>query len=110
MGASALACYFGVRFRIDSKKELDALERNTDPRLVAARRVGLQVYCDRLTEGEPYFLLIGTELGIFGPQHELEKAIGLESLFPIIEETRRKLHEAHLLGEPTLHLQWIAQY
>jgi hypothetical protein len=86
--------------------------RNIDraERTIAARRVKLQAYSGRLTDGEPYFLLVGTRLGVFGAENESHRSIDEPQLEQIMRDTATKLEAAGLAGTPQLHLQFEAQY
>src|SRR5687768_14667599 len=75
LGADAFIVFYGLRYTL-SDGELDAAEQRTDHRVIAARRVKLQTYLGRLTDGEPHFLLVGTRLGVFGVENESARSIG----------------------------------
>lgn len=109
MGADAFVAYCGVRY-ILRDEELDCMEARTDQRFRAARDVKLRTWWGRLTEGEPYHMFIGTELGIFGVQGETHRSFNALELERIMDDTRRKLAEAGLPGEPLFHFQLEAQY
>ena len=68
MGADNFVAYVGVRILLDPKNDADSesFGSRSDPRVRAAREVGLRSYTGCLTDGEDHFLLIGTELGDFG--------------------------------------------
>jgi hypothetical protein len=111
MGADAFHVFFGIRQFVKSKAELEALENRTDPRLVAARKVRLKTYFGRLTDGEPYFLLIGHHLGTFGVNNQTGAAFSESEIQAVVEETRRRLEQAHL--DPSgarFYFQLEAQY
>jgi hypothetical protein len=70
MADSVVMCY-GLRFSLGtdgalSDAALEPFELGSDPRMVAARRVGLKSYLGRVTSGGEYFLFVGTILGPFG--------------------------------------------
>lgn len=109
MGADAFIAFYGVRYTL-TDAEMDAVERNADERTIAARRVELQAYSGRLTDGEPPFLLVGTRLGVFGVENESHRSIDEPQLEQIMRDTATKLEAAGLLGTPQLHLQFQAQY
>lgn len=110
MGADAFVVYFGLRFPVDGGAELEALERREDARIHAARKARLKTFFGRATEGEPYFLLVGTELGQFGIQGRMAAELSEAELRRVMEETKEKLRRAGLEGEPALHLRVIAQF
>ena len=110
MGADSFVVYFGVRYTVESEDELARLERRDDPRLVAARKAGLQTYFGRPTEGVDHFLLVGSELGNFGVQGMMDGELTEGELRRVAAETTEKLVHAGLEGSPKLYLQVIAQY
>jgi hypothetical protein len=109
MGADTFIAFFGLRCPV-AHSEIDAVENNEDRRIVAARRARLQTYFGRLTDGEDYFLFIGTRLGVFGLENDEYNAFDMKWLQDVERETRAKLADAGLTGEPQLHLQFEAQY
>jgi hypothetical protein len=110
MGADAFIVFYGIRYSITSDEDVEAVERAKDPRIIVAKRAKLQAYWGRLTDGEPYFLLIGTRLGVFGIENQSQSAIDGPALERIMRDTRDTLSAAGLSGEPQLHLQLEAQY
>ncbi len=110
MGADAFYVFYGIRFSVESDGELDALERNVDPRLKAARAAGLTWCFDRPTDGEPHFLLIGHRLGSFGVEADVEGAIGKQELLDVMARTEAALANAGFSQQPRIHLQLAAQY
>lgn len=76
----------------------------------AARKSCLKWYIGRPTDGEAYFLLVGSELGQFGIEGAQTLQLAEGEVLQIIAETKRKLGLANLSGEPRLHFQLIAQY
>jgi hypothetical protein len=109
LGADAFIAFYGLRYVL-SNSERDAVEQQTDERVVAARRAKLQAHFGRITDGEPHFLLIGTRLGVFGVENESSRSVDGAQLDQIMRDTAAKLREAGLSGKPQLHLQLQAQY
>jgi hypothetical protein len=109
LGADAFIAFYGLRYTL-TDAEIDTVEQNTDERQVAARRAKLQTYFGRLTDGEPYFLFVGTRLGVFGVENESERSVDATQLEQIMRDTAAKLESAGLRGAPQLHLQLQAQY
>ena len=105
MSADVVLVYFGLRYKIELKVESERLEKRDDLRLSAARRVKLQAYWGRETDGESNFLLIGTEIGRFGVEAASRAELSEGEGTAIIEETRRKLREAGLEGDARFHFQ-----
>lgn len=109
MGADTFIAFCGVRYLL-AESEIDAVEIHQDRRVLAARRVKLQTYFGRLTDGEPHFLLVGARLGVFGVENDSYGSFDAPTLARMMLDTRAKLAEAGLSGEPQLHLQLEAQY
>ena len=112
MGADAVVVYFGVQYVVPlgSKTEIDGLERGTDTRLLNAKKAGLQTWWGRITDGQPYHLLIGRELGILGLENDEQKEIGAPALMKILEEIPKRLAAGGFKETPGLHLLLEAQY
>src|SRR5687768_7989361 len=105
MGADLLVVYFGLRYEIESGGDVEGLERRDDPRMSAARKAGLSTYWGRENDAGGYYLLVGTELGRFGVESRSRAELGEGELGNVAEQTRQKLHEAGLQGEPRFHFQ-----
>ena len=89
---------------------MEAVEENTDERVLAAKRAKLQTYSGRLTDGQPYFLFVGTRLGILGVQNDSERSLDTTFVEHVMRDTAAKLSSAGFQGVPQLHLQLEAQY
>jgi hypothetical protein len=109
MSADNVIVFFGVRYIVESAEELERLEARDDPRAIRARRGQLRIYWGCTTEGGPYFLLVGTEIGRFGVEGISRAEVSGGEVHRIMEETRRKLDEAGLEGEAKLHIQLEAE-
>lgn len=109
MGADSFIAFYGLKYML-ADAELDAIERGTDHRIIGARRAKLQTHFGRPTDGEPYFLLIGTRLAVLGIQSESERSLDSVELQQTVRDTVAKLEAAGLDGAPKLHLQLEAQY
>jgi hypothetical protein len=108
MSADACVVYYGLRFEV-APDEIEALERRTDQRMVAARSAGLKTFWANF--GAPdkrYLLFVGAELGLLGLEGEAAVQVDDRELQAIIESTVAKLQSAGLPGEPKLHMQWYA--
>src|SRR5579864_5536514 len=105
MSAPTCLFFYGLRFDVD-KGSIEALEERTHPTLVAARKVGLQHYWGNFAEpGERYLLFVGAKLGVLGIEHLPEVRIDESALTEKAQETRAKVREAGLSGEPAVYLQ-----
>jgi len=109
LGANAFIAFYGLRYTL-TDAEMDAVEQNSDERVIAARRAKLQTYPGRLTDGQPHYLLVGTRLGVFGIENESVRSVDTSELEEIMRGTTEKLNAAGLPGAPQLHLQFEAQY
>jgi hypothetical protein len=78
--------------------------------VTAARRTRLDSHLGRLTDGELYYLLIGTSLGVYGVENESARSVDTTELDRVMRQTAAMLAEAGLTGTPQLHLQLEAQY
>ena len=66
MSADSCVVYYGLRYHV-LLEELEALETRTDPRVVAARKVGLRAYFGNFAAPDERFLLfIGAQIGVLG--------------------------------------------
>ena len=110
MGADSFVVYFGIRQTVQSDEELDLLERRADPRQIAARKRGLRTHLGQSTNGEPHFLLIGAEIGVFGVEGKLDSAISEEAMRNSVEHWKRSLKEAGFDDAPAFIFQVEAQY
>lgn len=109
LGADAFIAFYGLRYTL-TDAEMEAVEDNTDARVVAAKRAKLQTYSGRLSDGQPYFLFVGTQLGVFGVQNDSKRSFSTSFVEQVIRDTTAKLQTAGLQGEPQLHLQLEVQY
>ena len=108
MGADVFLAFYGLRYTL-SAGELEAVEQRTDARVISARRAKLHTHFGRLTDGEPYFLLVGTRLGVFGVENEPARSYEAAALEQVMRETAAKLQAAGLPGTPALHLMLEAE-
>src|SRR5262245_17783152 len=112
MGADAVYVYYGVKRSIseDDLEQLDALETDSHAICSLARDHKLQFTWGCLTDGEDYFLLIGSEIGRFGVEGLHEQIITHARLAEIMAETTKRLKAAGIAEVPALHVQLQAQY
>ncbi len=108
MSASACIAYFGLRFMV-MPHEIDQLEARTDPRQVAAKKIGLTSYWGNFGgESERHILFVGTRIAILGPENEVTAALPVDRLLTVMSDTATRLQSADLVGEFGLHLEWLA--
>lgn len=112
MGADAFLVFYGIKIPLDSEDESlwEAIESEAEPRILAARRAGLDIRVGRMTDGEDEFIYIGSNLGSLGDQESSYLQIGTEELSLLSLKVAAKLKEAGLEGDPAFHLQLEAQY
>ena len=106
MGAACYVIYYGLRFDVPSG-EIQRLEDRTDERIVAARNAGLEFYWGNFdVPCEKYLLFIGAQIGVVGPENQIEVQIGDTEFEAIATLVQTKLVAAGLAGTPRLHIQW----
>jgi len=112
MGADSFIAVYGIKIALDpnNEDEVDACDSRTDPRCLAARKVGLESFSGRMTDGEDYFLYIGKRIAWVGVENEQYSAQTIERLLSVAEEVATKLKAAGFSQLPELHFQLIAQY
>ena len=109
MSSTACVVFYGIRYEVPAG-QTEPLELRTDARMQAARKAGLNYYWGNFgLPGERYLLFVGANLGILGPENSMEVNFRLPDLHAILESTREKIEAAGLAGEPSLHLQWLAE-
>jgi hypothetical protein len=112
MGADAFAAFYGIRLAIegDDDEDLEPYEDGSHEAIQRAHHADLDTYFARLTDGEPYFLLVGKRLAVLGVENEQGCTISDAEFERITTETRRRLVTAGFTASPALHLQLDAQY
>lgn len=107
MSASCCLIYFGLRFEV-KEEEIEPLELEIDPRMLAARKAKLNDYwCNFGGLDEWYLLFVGAEIGIIGPEDKLEAYLSDDGFNQMVESTRTKLKQAGFNGSPKLYIQWM---
>lgn len=108
MSAEACIVCLGVRFEIDPD-DIGALEARTDPRVQAARQIGLKYFWANFGDpGELFLLFIGDYIRVLGGDNSAELVLRPGELPGLTEATRAKLTAAGIVGEPALYVQWLA--
>lgn len=112
MGADAFVAFYGIKIPLDPDDEetLDACGAGTDPRCVAATRVGLQHHSGRMTDGDDYFLYLGIRLGWLGLELEQYTSVPNQRLTETMATVQTRLKQAGFSQQPSLHLQFEGQY
>ena len=112
MGADSFIAFYGIKIELDpdNEDELEACGMQTDPRCREAKRVGLESFSGRMTEGDDYFLYIGRRLAWLGLENGQYSTQSLEQLSSVAADVKVKLKAANFLQSPELHFQFIGQY
>jgi len=109
MGADHFAAYVGIKREVTDETEVEQLELDKHPLVLAATAAGLEHMWDKAwesREGEGYYLLIGVKLGVFGAEDADHAAISSADLLEAMEKARAGLAAAGIREEPMLHLQF----
>ncbi len=112
MGADSVTIFYGIRFQVEDKAEIDKLLIAKHPLAKAARKVGLRHFWGNFSVdgGEFYLLYIGTEIGTFGHEGLYDIEISDERFAKIQRDTRKKLAEAGFSLVPSLFAQFEPDY
>jgi hypothetical protein len=108
MGADSFITIYGIRYEL-TDSEIESCETRSDERMKRARKAKLDFCFDRPTDGERYFLYIGTTLASIRVEAERYETMTEGEFSAKISETRRRLQDAGFNDEPSLHFQLIAQ-
>ena len=113
MGADLLIVYYGIRYEVP-EAEIEQIENEKHNLIIAATQAKLNYFSarfdDDITKPEVHYLFIGTEMGIFGREYQLQKQINAEALISLMTDTQAKLRNAKINGEPHLWLQFRPDY
>ena len=109
MGADSFIAFFGVRFEL-SEEEMELCETGDDDRIRRARKAKLDFCSDRATDGEKYFLYVGRSLADLLVEAGVYEKLSEAELIDVVSQTKTRLTQAEISGEPSLHFQLIAQY
>jgi hypothetical protein len=109
MGADAFIGFYGIEVVL-LPGEVTAVETKTDERVVRARKNKLLCHLGRITDGEPYHLLIGKEIAWLGLEHNAAVTCSDDTLAAIQEEVRKKLMNAGFTENPRLIFKIHTQY
>ena len=114
MSADNFLVYYGLRVDFGNWEDetideavIEQLELEEHPLQVSAAQVGLDTWWGNFSlTTEHYLLFIGKELGMFGWESGLSVSLNDDELQAIIKETKAKLKQANLAGEPKLWMQF----
>lgn len=112
MGGDSFLAFYGIKFALSpqDEAELDACGSRTDPRCIAARRVGLDSFSGRLTNGEDYFLYLGKRIAMLGLENDTHSAQSADHLSTLAEQVSAQLKAAGFTQPAEFHFQLIAEY
>ncbi len=106
MSASCCVVFYGLRFNV-AAEEIESLELRRDQRMMAARDARLDTYWGNFGGlDERYVLLIGSRIGILGPENQLEIQARDDEWQAMVSGVRQKLRSNRFEGEPQLHILW----
>lgn len=108
MGADAFHVCYGIRWEVNGSddEEIERLERREDPRILAARKHGLNHWWGVTADEGQHFLLVGAIVGNFGWEAKRVATLGDAEVARVMDQTKRKLQAAGLDGEPAWHFQF----
>lgn len=107
MSADSCLVFYGLSFEL-SGDDLEACELRKDPRIQAARSVGLHHYWGAFgIDREQYLLFVGLLIGTFGPEHQLEAQYVPAALEAAFQETDQKLKNAGFQGDPKVFIRYM---
>jgi hypothetical protein len=102
MSGDAVVVFFGICLDVDLD-DIEGLEERSDERILRSRKASLDHYWGNFGEMESdYLLLIGSRIGVFGPEGQNEASLNEADIEAIFTNTRRKLAEAGFAGNPNL--------
>ncbi|MEQ1646827.1 MAG: hypothetical protein ABL959_25455 [Pyrinomonadaceae bacterium] len=108
MGADSVTIFYGIRFQIEDKAEIDKLLIAKHPLVRAGKKVGLNHYWGNFSRdgGEYYLLYIGTEIGTFGHEGSSDIEISDDRFARIQRDTRKKIAKAGFSLVPSFFAQF----
>jgi hypothetical protein len=112
MGADSTLIFYGLRFLTD-ESESDALQTNTDARVLRAREHELAHWWGNFAQddiNEQSYLFIGSLIGNIGHEGNYEICLSGSELNALIEVTNDKLRKAGFDGEARLYIQFEPDY
>ena len=107
MSADACLVFYGIRQEI-AVSDIHEYETRKHPSFKGCRGAGLHLFWGNFgCPEEAYFVFLGRQIGLIGPQHEIAVQLSAESLAQIVTETRKSLASAGFIGEQQLYIQWL---
>jgi hypothetical protein len=108
MSASSIVAFFGIRFKVDTAEDIEALEGRSHLHQRYAKQASLNYYWANVDEpGELYYSFLGRRLGIVGPENEREVAVTSDDFEAIQREYKKRLRSLCVESKPQLYLQVV---
>lgn len=107
MSSNACVVYFGIRYDV-KPDEIEALEARSDERVQKARKAGLSSYWANFGPGDRHVLLIGSKLGVLGPEDRLSLTLDANNVVDLVSATNKKLEAAGFEPRGALHCEWLS--
>lgn len=109
MAGECVVVFYGLRWTLGHAEDIDertlaAFEEGKEPRIAKATKANLQ-YRFGLGDSEHYYLMLGAELGVFGPEDEQDLALTDAELDQLRTTTRAALKNAGFSEVPSLQIQ-----
>lgn len=107
MGSDRFIAIYGVKTEVTA----ESLESSEARWSAPSRRVGLRTWAGRTTDGGAHDVVVGAVVGDLGVEgRDLQVTLTDEQHATLVRNTRSKLLQAGVDGEPALHLLFEAQY
>jgi len=110
VSADSCVVLYGLAFELRDE-EIEACELRTASRMLDSRDAGLHHYWGAFgIDCERYLLFVGLLLGVFGPEHVLEKQFSSDSLRADFVATEQRLKEGGFAGECKLFIEYAIDH
>ena len=110
MGADVFIAFYGLEFPVRDGGALTEIEEQNDERVVRALEHRLDWWLGRLTDGAPFYLLIGKKIGQFGVEGSYGAEFSDGSIDVLREQVRQRLAAAGFQKSPRLILKYESDY
>ena len=97
--------FYGIKIPLNHQDLLEAIDSETEPRMLAAQRAGMDTSYGYIVDEEDGFLYIGRDLGSLSYVDSHYLQIGMEELSALSLQVAAQLREAGLEGDPAFHIQ-----
>lgn len=111
MSADSATAFYGVRYLIQDRREIEDIDRRTHPILDLARRFRLKIFYGQFgIDNDRYYLLVGSPLAVLGAENDVEKAVPRADLHKLMADVDDKLARAGIAEEPHLYFLYKFDY